>query len=230
MNIVARQESDTRVIEATERLRALIEGGDYRPGDRLPPERDLIQDLGISRTILRKALDSLEREGAIWRHVGKGTFKSSRPSLLSDLSLLSRQVTPVKMVRARLAIEPAIAREAAINASVEAVTRLRLAGERAERARSWEEYEALDDRFHRTLAEATDNILLLALFERLNETRRSVAGTNVIRKSSKPPEGHSSFTEHRDVVAAIEARDPHAAFEAMRRHIGSVSARLFGEV
>ncbi len=229
MNIVPRPESDPR-IDATARLRALIDDGGYGPGDRLPPERDMIQSLGMSRSTLRKALDALEREGAIWRHVGKGTFISSQPALLGDLSELSRQVTPVKMVRARLAIEPAIAREAAINASAEAVARLKLAEERAERAGSWEEYEAQDDQFHRALAEATDNILLLSLFDRLNETRRAVAGGNVVRKSTKPPEGHSSFAEHRQIVAAIEARDPHAAFEAMRRHIGSVSARLFGEI
>ena len=208
----------------------MIDEGGYGPGDRLPPERDLIRDLGMSRTTLRKALDALEREGVIWRHVGKGTFVSSETPLLGDLSELSRQVTPVKMVRARLAIEPAIAREAAINASAEAVARLKQAEERAARATSWVEYEAQDDLFHRALAEATDNILLLALFDRLNDTRRAVAGGNVVRDTTRPPAGHSSFAEHREIVAAIEARDPQRAFEAMRRHIGSVSARLFGEV
>lgn len=228
MNVIPRQNIQTHA-DATEQLRTLIEDGGYGPGDRLPPERDLIQELGLRRSILRKALDTLEHEGVIWRHVGKGTFVSSESTHLSDLSEIGRRITPVKMVRARLAIEPAIAREAAINASAEAVAKLKLAEERAERAGSWEEYEALDDRFHHVLAEATDNILLLALFDRLNETRRVVSGSNVVRSSARPPEGHSSFKEHRDIVAAVESRDPHAAFEAMRRHIGSVSARLFGE-
>ncbi|MDA9865111.1 GntR family transcriptional regulator, partial [bacterium] len=55
-------------------LRAFIETGSYGPGDRLPSEREMIATLGMRRITLRKALDALEREGAIWRHVGKGTF------------------------------------------------------------------------------------------------------------------------------------------------------------
>ena len=61
-------------LDAVSALRALIADRPYAPGDRLPPERELIVSLGISRATLRKALDALEREGAIWRHVGKGTF------------------------------------------------------------------------------------------------------------------------------------------------------------
>lgn len=229
MNIIPRTGSQERDA-ARGRLRDFIEAGGYGPGDRLPPERDLIHSLGMTRTTLRKALDALEREGAIWRHVGKGTFISREPGLPGSLAEIGRQLTPVKMMRARLAIEPAIAREAAINASAEAVARIRMAEERAAHAATWAEYEAQDDKFHRHLAEATDNILLVALFDQLNETRRAVAGASVVRQSAKPPAGHSSFSEHREIVEAIEGRDPHRAFDAMRRHIGSVSARLFGEV
>ena len=229
MKVISRPALDERN-DAIGRLRSFIEAGGYEAGDRLPPERDLVQSLRMSRTTLRKALDALEREGSIWRHVGKGTFIAHELPLLADLSDLSRQVTPVKMMRARLAIEPAIAREAAINASVEAVIRLKLAEQRAKQAATWAEYEAEDDRFHRAVAQASDNILLTALFDRLNDTRRAVAGVNVVRRSLKPPAEHTSFAEHREIVASIEARDPHAAFDAMRRHIGSVSARLFGEV
>lgn len=211
-------------------LKAFIEAGGYGPGDRLPPERDLIQNLGMSRTTLRKALDTLELEGAIWRHVGKGTFIAEEAPRLGAVGDLSRQLTPVKMMRARIAIEPAIAREAAINASAEAVARIRLARDRSANAASWEEYEAQDDLLHRAVAEASDNILLVALFDRLNETRRAVAGVSVVRQTPKPAPSHTSFAEHDEILAAIEARDPNRAQAAMRQHIGSVSARLFGEV
>lgn len=226
MNVVTRQVSEDHR-GSLERLRAFIEAGGYGPGDRLPPERELIQRLDLSRTTLRKALDALEREGAIWRHVGKGTFIANEASVASALT---RQVTPVKLVRARMVIEPAIAREAAINASAEAVSRLKLAEARAAQAGSWAEYEERDDAFHCAIAEATDNILLLSLFETLNKTSRAIAGVNVVRETSRPSADHSSFAEHSEIVAAIETRDPHRSFDAMRRHIGSVSARLFGEV
>lgn len=218
--------------EAITTLRAFIDAGDYRPGDRLPPERELIVSLDMSRTVLRRALEALEREGLIWRHVGKGTFVAAQANLAAEggLAELIQQVTPVHLMRARLSLEPAIAREAAINASDEAVARIKLARERAADASSWAEYEAQDDLFHRTVAEATGNVLLLALFEQLNQVRRAVAWNIVVRSSSHPPRDHSSFSEHDRIADAIEARDPAAAHAAMRAHLGSVSARLFGEV
>ncbi len=218
--------------DAIARVRALISAGDYAPGDRLPPERELIDRLGMSRTTLRRALEILEREGAIWRHVGKGTFVASLggPGATGSIAELSQQLTPVRMMRARLCIEPAIAREAAMNASGEAIIRMKLAKDRAAVATSWDDYETHDDLFHRSVAEASDNILLLALFEQLNNVRRAVAWGSVVRQSERPPKEHSSFAEHDRIAAAIEARDPIAAQDAMRRHIRSVSARLFEEV
>jgi len=212
-------------------LRALISAGAYAPGDRLPPERDLIHELSMSRTKLRKALDALEHEGSIWRHVGKGTFVSGYGSDFGSGGLveLSRHMTPVKMVRARLCFEPAIAREAAINASDEAIVRMNQAKDTAENAPNWAEYEYQDNGFHRSIARASDNLLLLSLFDQLNQIRRAVAWENVVRSSERPPPEHPSFAEHNAVATAIEARDPPAAHEAMRRHISSVSARLFGE-
>ena len=99
---------------------------------RLPPERELIGSLGMSRNTLRKALDTLERDGAIWRHVGKGTFVAAHGgnSTSGSLGDLAQQVTPVQLMRARLSLEPAIAREAAVNASDEAFTRLKLLRDR----------------------------------------------------------------------------------------------------
>ncbi len=209
-------------------LREFIAAGSYAPGDRLPPERELIGDLGVSRNTLRKALDALEREGAIWRHVGKGTFVAGHGN--GGVAELSQQVTPVRMIRARICVEPAIAREAAINASHDAIVRIKLAKDRAAGASNWAEYEAQDDLFHRAVAEAADNILLLALFDQLNQVRRAVAWGAVVRGSDRPPAEHSSFAEHDRIAAAIETRDPAAAHDEMRRHIGSVSARLFGEI
>jgi DNA-binding FadR family transcriptional regulator len=211
-------------------LRARIAAGDYGPGGRLPSERRLIAEMGVGRTELRKALDTLEREGAIWRHVGKGTFvHDGGGEARTAVSGLARRTTPVKMIRARLAIEPAIAREAAINASAEAIARMRLAMQRARAAASWREYEAHDDAFHRSLAEASDNLPLLAIFDQLNAVRRAVAWGSVERQSPRPPAGHASFAEHERIAEAIEARDPEAAHAAMRVHLRSVAARLFGE-
>ena len=213
-------------------LQAFIEAGDYASGDRLPPERELIIELGMSRSALRKALDAMERDGAIWRHVGKGTFVAGCDGQggAGAVAQLSRQMTPVRMVQARLCIEPSLAREAAIHASRSAITRINHAKDAAKAATSWADYEAQDDLFHRAVAEASDNILLLTLFDNLNAVRRAVSGGAVVRGSNRPPADHKSFAEHDRIATAIDSRDPHAAQAAMRSHIGSVSGRLFGEV
>lgn len=218
--------------DAIAALTSFIRDGGYSPGDRLPAERELIGRLSISRNTLRRALEALERDGAIWRHVGKGTFVAAHGGEAGQglLAELSQQVTPVQLMRARMALEPAIAREAAINASFESVTRLKVAKDRAVEASNWPDYEAQDDIFHRAVAEATGNVLLLSMFDHLNQVRRAVAWNTVVRSSDRPSRDHSSFAEHDDILEAIEARDPTAAHTAMRKHLGSVSARLFEEI
>ena len=206
------------------RVRALIAKGGYGPGDRLPPEREMIAALGIGRTSLRRALDALERSGAIWRHVGKGTFVAGGEAEVADLA---RQMTPMRMMQARLCLEPAFAREAAVHATAAAMTAIERTLDRAEAAASWAEYEAQDDAFHRAVAEAADNALLLAMFDELNGVRRAVAWGAVTRRSARPAPDHSSFVEHRGVAAAIGGRDADGAWRAMRDHLRSVSARLF---
>ena len=151
--MLTRPESSERE-DAIKQVRTLIKAGSYAPGDRLPPEREMIEELGLSRTMLRRALEALEREGSIWRHVGKGTFVASHGGTGASGSIyeLSRQLTPVRMMQARLCIEPAIAREAAINASEEAIIRMKLSKDRAIAAPNWEDYETQDDLFPGRLA------------------------------------------------------------------------------
>ena len=213
------------------RLRSYISEGGFVQGVKLPPERHLTDELGMTRAKLRKALDALERDGLIWRHVGKGTFVADgiAPAPAGMLVELGRQLTPFRMMRARMAIEPAIAREAAVNASGDALMRMQRAIARSKSAATWNEYEVQDDVFHRAVAEASDNLLLLSLFDQLNEVRRAVAWGSVTRKSIRPSLDHSSFGEHDEIAAAIASRNPMAAYEAMRRHLHSVSQRLFGE-
>ena len=223
---------DTETSDPVTLLRSYILEGGFGSGGKLPPERQLTDELGLSRATIRKALDVLERDGLIWRHVGKGTFISEHSNRTPSSATveLGRQLTPFRMIRARLAIEPAIAREAAVNASGETLTRMQRAIDRAKAATTWHEYEIQDDLFHRAVAEASDNLLLLSLFDQLNEVRRAVAWGAVSRESAHPSPDHSSFAEHDAIASAIAGRDPHAAYEAMRRHIGSVARRLFGEV
>lgn len=219
------------------RLLAFIDERRFGSGDRLPSERALIEELGVTRSALRNALQDLEQSGLIWRHVGKGTFLTARDRISETAApdrdpvlTLARRTAPVKMMQARLAVEPAIAREAAINASAEALDRISAARTATHEAASWELYEAADDDFHRAVAEASDNLPLLAIFDRLNLIRRSVAWGNVQRETPRPPADHASFAEHAAIEAAIASHDTEAAQQAMRTHLKSVTSRLFGDL
>jgi len=218
--------------DAQQLLKAFIESGGYSPGDRLPAERELIDSLGITRSLLRKGLEALERDGTIWRHVGKGTFISNptNPGTFPGVEKISQEISPIQMMRARLALEPAIAREAAINASSEAMQRIIEAQQNAVAASTWNLYEASDDAFHRSITQATGNALLLSLHDHLNQVHRTVAWRQVVRQTERPPREHTSFAEHEHIVEAINARDPLAAHESVRNHLKSVSTRLFGDV
>src|ERR671916_535556 len=123
-------------------LRAYLAQAELPDDGRLPPERDLSEALGVSRTELRKALGALEAEGQIWRHVGKGTFVGSRPvDTFADLTSLARRTNTAEVMRARLIIEPEIARAAALTATPLHIAEMRACQVRTREAATWRQYE-----------------------------------------------------------------------------------------
>ena len=214
---------------ALAQLRAFIADSGFKPGEKLPPERLLCINLGIKRSDLRKALDQLEKENRLWRHVGKGTFLAADipTDAPGGFEQLAQQVSPADVMRARAALEPAIAREAALHASSAAIAKLTLNLERARQAPTWREYEGLDADFHRQIAEAGGSTTLLALFDQLNTLRRMVTWSRVVRTTARPPEDHGSFADHARILEAIAARNPDGAQAAMRQHLRAVESRLF---
>ena len=153
---------------------------------------------------------------------------NSEKSIL-NISELVNELTPVQLLRARLSIEPAIAREAAIHASEADVSRIDAACNAASSATSWSEYERADDLLHHEIAAAAQNPLLMSMFEYLNAVRRAVSWNKVVRSSDRPASDHDSFAEHTLIFAAIAGRNANEAQAAMRTHLISVSKRLFGD-
>jgi DNA-binding FadR family transcriptional regulator len=208
-------------------LRAYLAHEGRSSGARLPPERQLADDLGVSRGTLRRALADLEAEGLIWRHVGRGTFVGNRPvDTVQDLTDVTRRTNPAGVMEARLALEPELARLAAIHATPADLDELADCVRESRIAGDWRTYEYWDNRLHRAVAQATANIVLLALFDGLNTIRRTVTWGRLRRFSAKPDAGHHSFTEHDRLVGAIGERDSSAAAEAMRQHLRSVRDHL----
>jgi DNA-binding FadR family transcriptional regulator len=208
-------------------LRAFLGQREHSPGERLPPERELSETLGVSRGELRKALAILEKQGELWRHVGKGTFIGARPvAEVSSVAAIAGETNPADVMRARLVIEPELAREAALNATAGDIAEMKLCVAGARAAETWRQYENWDNRLHRAIAEAAHNALLLAIFDTLNAVRRTVVWGRLRDESPHPPKDHHSFAEHEAIVAAIGDRDLAAAADRMRFHLTQVQALL----
>ena len=102
---------------ALRQMRNFIERGHFEMEGRLPPERELAAQLRVGRSTLRKALEILEAECEIWRHVGQGTFVGRRSSKLQAETFMNLStVSPRELLDARLCLEPAIASCAAVTA------------------------------------------------------------------------------------------------------------------
>ncbi|WP_112661566.1 FadR/GntR family transcriptional regulator [Microvirga flavescens] len=214
---------------ALTQLRALLDDLSGSEDRQLPPERGLAQQIGVGRRSLRRALDVLEAEGRIWRHQGKGTFLGPRPlSAESGFEALSSRTTPLDVMEARLEIEPALARLAALRASNGDIERMEhLARKTATSAATdTDNRELWDGAFHRAIAEAAGNSLLFAFLDTINQIRQDSTWRR-LREQARSPQGEQTYVHyHHRIVTAIAARDGDAAEKAMREHLETVRASL----
>lgn len=210
-------------------LRAFLAKQDLPPESRLPPERELSELLGVTRGGLRKAIAVLEKEGKLWRHVGKGTFTGTRPVDTADaLSGVIRTSNPLEVMRARIVMETALVREAALNANREDIGAMERCLKESRAAKTWRQYETSDNRLHQLIAEASHNKVLIALYESLNTVRRTIVWGRMRSNEGRPPTDHHSFGEHEAIVSAIKERDANTAQRHMHDHLLAVQNRLLG--
>ncbi len=209
-----------------DQIRERIVRGELRAGDRLPPERELAVAFGASRTAVREALKTLAQMGLVEMTQGRGTVVTDNTSdaMRSSISLMmrvGRLQSPEYLVEMREIIEPEIAALAAERADAAQVTALREAIERMDVAlHQSEDYIAADNAFHRTLALATRNPLILSLVDSivdlLAEQRKLIF--------SAPGGPERGQVNHRALLEAIERRDVEGARAAMRAHLAQVRA------
>ncbi|HEU0027396.1 MAG TPA: FadR/GntR family transcriptional regulator [Ktedonobacterales bacterium] len=212
--------------QIVEQIRERIVRGELRAGDRLPPERELALSFGASRTAVREALKTLAQMGLVEMAPGRGTVVTDNTShaMRSSISLMmrvGRLRSPDYLVELREIIEPEIAALAAKRADAAEVAALREAIERMDGALHHSEaYIAADNDFHRTLALATRNPLILSLVDSivdlLAEQRKLIF--------SAPGGPERGQVNHRALLEAAERRDVEAARAAMRAHLAQVRA------
>ena len=215
------------------RLRSWLAASGLGDGARLPPERSLCAILGVSRTELRKALLVLELDGMLQRTVGRGTFLArppdSRRDAALDVAALAERTGPHEAMTARLALEPELARMAALHATPRQLRELRDLSDGMRRAASWAVYEHLDSRFHDLVAEASGNALLHAVHKVINGVRLVVVWRRLDTTRSGPAADYHSFAEHDAIIDALSARDAARAHAAMRTHLRATLAMMTEE-
>ena len=223
-------------------------------GAKLPTERQLAADLGATRTSVRRALAVLEAEGRISREVGRGTFLRDEPwpqagtsangagrdgTGSSDGTAAGRDsapgnpdlagFAPADVMAIRRLLEPPSMKLVvawATTADFEEMSRC-LAG--GERAASYDEFETWDLALHRSIVAASHSPLLARLYAVLEEARHGRFWGDLKRRSASRERQLAYQADHKELVAALRARDADRAVDAMRVHLARVAGHLFDE-
>jgi DNA-binding FadR family transcriptional regulator len=211
--------------QIADQLRTLIGTGEVAPGARLPAERDLARQLGVSRPSLREALIALEVEGLLDVRVGSGIYvaqsgRRAGGAVLPDAS------GPFEVIRARRMIEgecAALAAKHGSSAQLRAIRRAH-ADLRKEAKRHHNPLDA-DRRFHVRIAEATGNSALELVVQTLWDQRVGPFYRALESKLEYPAMAAETIGEHQAILDAILARDPSAARGALRRHMDMTEKR-----
>ncbi|MGZ9159359.1 MAG: FadR/GntR family transcriptional regulator [Nitrospira sp.] len=208
--------------EVISRLRDLIHSGELRPGDRLPPERDLAKLFGVSRPSLRAGIRSLAAVGILQARQGAGTFvvkADGPPSLDSNPLRLMASLhgfTSEEMFEARRSLEMSIAALAAERATSDHLATMseEIAGMYASLDEP-EQFLVHDMRFHQAVAAASGNRILTSLMNMVATILFDVRSQTVKRAKDLK----ESAEMHRHVYRAIRERNSEAARNAMRDHL-----------
>jgi len=217
--------------QVVNQIRVMIQQGKLRPGNRIPPERELAGQLGISRASLRAGLRFLSAIGVLTSRHGSGTYVADGPPALDSepLNMLAalHGFTAEKMFEARRVVEVAVAGLAAEHANDDHLRKI------AEEVT--ETYAALDDPqeylvhdfgFHRAVAAASGNPILASIMEMVSE----VLYQRRCKTVSRTRDLKESVDMHRKIYRAIRSRDAEAARTMMCEHLMMAERDFVSEV
>jgi DNA-binding FadR family transcriptional regulator len=211
--------------QIADQIRSLIGKGEVAPGARLPAERDLARQLGVSRPSLREALIALEVEGLLDVRVGSGIYVTQAESRGRALEIDGAS-GPFEVIRARWMIEGECAALAARNGTAAQLRAIRKAhADLLREAKRHHNPLDADRAFHVAIAEATGNSALELVVQTLWDQRVGPLYRALELKLEYPAMAEETTDEHEAVLAAILARSPAAARAAMRRHMDMTKRR-----
>jgi DNA-binding FadR family transcriptional regulator len=217
--------------QIADQLRQLIDAGEFAVGDRLPTERELADQLGISRPTVREALIALEVEGRIRIRVGSGIYVTEPPRAVATAT--DTDEGPFELLRAREFIEGAIAAEAALHVQPADLERLDdVLGRMEDTSHPTKVTIALDREFHTAVAGILGNAVLVRFIGELFDQRMNPYFELLSSYFENRDSWRAAAAEHRAVRDAIAARDPERAKTAMQEHLRLSQLRFsrnFGE-
>lgn len=211
--------------QIADRVRALVQCGDYPVGSRLPPERDLAIQLGVSRPSLREALIALEIEGSVEIRMGSGVYVCVRPKARAGLPV-SMGESPAELMQARSAVEGAVASLACGNISAQGLALVQAAVDAMrEDIRQGRDVMTHDREFHIAIARMSGNSVLESLVGTLFDMRNSPLAVHMRTRLETEPTWDAALAEHEQILRCLSQRDPLAAEAAMRAHIRAAADR-----
>jgi GntR family transcriptional repressor for pyruvate dehydrogenase complex len=212
----------TRLYEqVAEQISAWIQANGLAPGDRLPPERELAQRLGVSRATLSQALVALEVIGVVQVRHGDGTILAEAPGPRRIVEAIRAHALRLpEIIDTRDALETKIAALAASRRTADDLARIDDAiVEMARDVEAGGRGVEGDERFHGAVTAAAHSLLLARLMDEIRDLIRETR----IESLSQPGRPADSLSGHRAIADAIRSGDPDAAAAAMHAHVVMVS-------
>jgi DNA-binding FadR family transcriptional regulator len=201
-------------------IAAAIAAGRYAPGDKLPSERELADDFGVSRPTIRDAMIALEFQGLVEARQGSGVYVSAAPQNPEDTT--ESEVSALELTEARRLFEgEACALAAAIIRDEQLALLDRLATDMAGNSAP-QEIERLEQEFHLAIARATGNAAITAGVDDLWTLRQQSPSCAETLRRARVEGGGDFVGEHRKIVAALRERDPKGARQAVHGHLTQV--------
>ena len=216
--------------QIAEQLRQLMSSGEFTVGSRLPAERDLATQLGVSRPSVREALIALEVEGMIEVRTGSGIYVQSTTRPKNEptptMSDAPSDWGPLEVMSARILVEAEVAALAAQNAQKKQLQTIRNGLQKMKLEAARDEVPRWgDEAFHEGIAQACGNSVLLDTVQRFWQARNGPLFERLGDYFENPTSWQAAIGEHQAVLDAIEARDSSGARKAMQKHLKQAHKR-----
>ncbi|WP_454692700.1 FadR/GntR family transcriptional regulator [Achromobacter aloeverae] len=212
-----------------QQLEAEIRAGHFKPGAKLPTEAVLVQQLAVSRTVVREALSRLKSRNLIESRQGSGVYvrpASVEPLNFDDLPSASRDAV-IQIVEVRRALESEVAELAALRRTDEDLRRIRQAvDDLAQAVREGRDGVEEDVAFHRAIGQAAGNPFLISTLDYLAQFLRSATRVTRANEARRADFAQAVTEEHDRVVQAIAAGDAKAARQAAADHMNNAILRI----